>query len=486
MPQSTIIVLLLGASLIALLLVIFARREATAVRKAAERDTKSVRDDARERIEEAKRREERGVLREKELAEDHRNSQIYARSLDERVAVIARDEKRLVAVRERLASEHAESMAALAGTTVDEAKAALVNSLTAGAKAEASAELRRIAKTAKKTAEAKARSILVDAMQRQAAPTTSETSVTWIDLPSEEMKGRIIGREGRNIRAFEALTGVNVIVEEGVNAVQLSCFDVERREVAQVTLAALVEDGRIQPQRVEAAYARAVAGASQRHRDAGLDALEAAKLRGVSEEVVETLGLLRLRSSYGQNVLAHLVETSQIAADIATSVGADVEVTRRAAFLHDLGKAYSHEREGTHAAIGAVIAERAGESATVVNAIASHHDEVPPTSVEAIIVQVADAVSASRPGARRQDVEDYVERMSHLERFVSEHAGVSKALAMAAGREIRVVVEPEEVDDEGTRVLARTIAEHISKEFNVPGEIKVTVIRELRADAVAG
>lgn len=486
MLQSTIIVLLLGASLIALLLVMFARREARALRESAERDTKSVRDDARERIEEARHREERALLREKELVEDHRNAQLYARSLDERVAIVARDEKRLITEREQLTAEQAESLATLAGTSPAEAHTLLVASLIDGAQAEAAAELRRIEKSAKRSAEHRARHILVDAMQRQAAPTTSQTSVSWIDLPSEEMKGRIIGREGRNIRAFEALTGVNVIVEEGVNAVQLSCFDVERREIAEVTLAALVEDGRIQPQRVEAAYARAVAGASERHRDAGLDALEAAGVAGVSEEILETLGLLRLRSSYGQNVLAHLVETSQIAADIAVAVGADVEATRRGAFLHDLGKAYTHEREGTHAAIGAQIATRAGESDLVVNAIAAHHDEVDSTSVEAVIVQVADAISASRPGARREDVEQYVERMSHLEKFVSDHAGVSKALAMAAGREIRVVVEPDEVDDEGTRVLAHTIAEHISKEFNVPGEIKVTVIRELRADAVAG
>lgn len=486
MLQSTIVLLLLGASLLALLLVIFARREAAALRAAAERDTLAVRDDARERVEDVKRREERALLREKEIAEDHRNAQQYARNLDERVSAIAQEEKRLVAEADRLNAVHADAMATLAGTTSSEAEAQLVSSLTDDATATAAAEVRKIEKAAKRDAENRARTILVEAMQRQAAPTASEASVTWIDLPSEEMKGRIIGREGRNIRAFEALTGVNVIVEEGVNAVQLSCFDVERREIAVVTLEALVEDGRIQPQRVEAAYARAVAGAAQRHRDAGLDALEAAGVSGVPQEVVDTLGLLRLRSSYGQNVLAHLIETAQIAADIALAVGADVEVARRGAFLHDLGKAYSHEREGTHAAIGAEIATRAGESPTVVNAIAAHHDEVEPASIEAIIVQVADTISASRPGARREDVEHYVERMNHLETFVSEHAGVSKAIAMAAGREVRVVVEPDEVDDEGTRDLARTIADHISKEFNVPGEIRVTVIRELRADAVAG
>ena len=300
------------------------------------------------------------------------------------------------------------------------------------------------------------------------------------------MKGRIIGREGRNIRAFEALTGVNVMVEEGVNAVQLSSFDVERREVAEVTLRDLIEDGRIQPQRVEAAYARAVADTEQRHRDAGLDAIEAAGVRGVPQEMIEVLGRLRLRSSYGQNVLAHLTETAQIAAHIATELGADVELARRGAFLHDIGKAFTHEREGTHATLGAAFATEHGEAREVVNAIAAHHDEVPQETLEAVIVQVADALSAARPGARREDVDGYIERMESLEGIVAEHEGVLKVIAMAAGREVRVVVEPDVVDDEATRALARTIAEHISRDFSFAGEIKVTVIRELRADAVAG
>ncbi|MFW2513566.1 ribonuclease Y [Demequina sp. SO4-13] len=472
--------------LASVLVVHFARREAAEIRRSTSEETQSIREEARDLLSEAQRREERVAQREKDLSSDHRATQKYARSLEERAAVIARDEKRLHAERAEIGLLRDQRLAELAGMTAQEARDELVAAQVAAAKQAASDELRRIERTTKESAERRAREILVLAMQRQAARTASDTSTTWIDLPSEEMKGRIIGREGRNIRAFESLTGVNVMVEEGVNAVQLSSFDVERREIAEVTLRDLVEDGRIQPQRVEAAYARAVADTEQRHLDAGLDAIDAAGVRGVPQEMIAVLGRLRMRSSYGQNVLAHLVESGQIAADIATSLGADVELARRAAFLHDIGKAFTHEREGTHAAIGAAFAAEHGESEMVVNAIAAHHDEVPQTTLEGIIVQVADAVSASRPGARREDVDGYVDRMEGLERLVAQHEGVVKVLAMAAGREVRVVVEPDSVDDDGTRDLARTIAEHISRDFSFAGEIKVTVIRELRADAVAG
>jgi ribonuclease Y len=484
--QSLIILLLLGASLVALLLVVFARREAEAERSAARREAESIRQDIQVRLAEAKRREEQALQREKELSADHRHAQQYARGLEERAAVVVRDERRVAADRARLEDEREHALAAVARTTPEEARAELSESLIAKARADAEVELRRIERRTQAAADARAREILVEAMQRQAAATSAEHSTLWIDLPSEEMKGRIIGREGRNIRAFEALTGVNLIVEEGVNAVQLSCFDPERRELAEVTLAALVEDGRIQPQRVEAAYARAVAGASQRHRAAGLDALSESGVSGVASEIVDVLGRLRLRTSYGQNVLAHLVETSQMAADIAAVLGADVEVARRGALLHDLGKAFTHLQSGTHAALGARFAAEHGEDVAVVNAIAAHHDEVAPESLEAVIVQVADAISAARPGARREDLDAYVARMEHLERLVLEHHGVTRVLAMAAGREVRVIVEPEEINDAGTQALARTIAEHISTDFTFPGEIKVTVIRELRADAVAG
>lgn len=486
MFQTVTLVVLLGACLVALLLVFFARREARAERDAGRTEAERLREDARARLIDAQRREEQAIQREKDVASDQRNAQQYARSLEERAAVIGRDEKRLAADRARLDGEREAALAGIAGLTVDEALGDLRAGLVERAQAAAAGEVRRVERRTAAAADSRAREILVEAMQRQAQPSSAEHSTTWISLPGDEMKGRIIGREGRNIRAFEALTGVTVLVEEGVNAVQLSCFDPGRREIAEATMAALIEDGRIQPQRVEAAYARAVAGVRQRHAAAGLDAAAEAGVAGVPADVIEVLGRLRLRTSYGQNVLAHLVESAQLAADIAVAVGADVDVARRGAFLHDIGKAFSHDQSGTHAALGAAFARDQGEDAAVVNAIAAHHEEVAPTTVEAVIVQVADAVSAARPGARRDDLDGYVSRMENLEKLVAGHQGVTRVLAMAAGREVRVIVEPEDVDDAGARVLARTIAEHITQDLTFPGEIKVTVIRELRADAVAG
>ena len=486
MPQLIATVATLLLLLASVLVVHFARREAAEIRRDTSSETQGMREEARDLLSEAQRREERVAQREKELAADQRASQKFSRSLEERAAVVARDEKRVVAERQQLRSREQAALAEIALLTPEEARAQLVEEQIDAARERARMEVRRIERSTKATADARARSVLVTAMQRQTSEVASDTATTWISLPSEEMKGRIIGREGRNIRAFEAFTGVNVMVEEGVNAVQLSSFDVERREIAEVTLRDLIEDGRIQPQRVEAAYTRALNDAEQRHVDAGLDAIETAGVRGIGQDMVALLGRLRLRSSYGQNVLDHLVETARLAADIAAEIGADVELARRGAFLHDIGKAFTHEREGTHAAIGAAVAAEHGESSDVVNAIAAHHDEVPQETLEAVIVQVADALSASRPGARREDADGYVERMEGLERMVASHEGVEKVLAMAAGREVRVVVEPDTVDDEGARELARTIAEHISKDFSFAGEIKVTVIRELRAESVAG
>jgi ribonuclease Y len=279
---------------------------------------------------------------------------------------------------------------------------------------------------------------------------------------------------------------VNVLIDDTPDAVVLSCFDPERREIAQSALEALMADGRIHPQRIEAAYADAVAGADDRTDAAGHDAAERAGVTNLHPELVRTIGRLRLRTSYGQNVLEHLVESSLLAAAMAAEVGADIDVARRGAFLHDIGKAMSAEVPGTHALVGAELARRLGESAVVVNAIAAHHDEVPPETVEAVLVQAADAASAARPGARREELDQYVERMDKLEQLVAAHPGVRRALAMSAGREVRVVVEPTEVDDFALPQLAVAIAKHIEADLTYPGEIKVTVVRELRASATAG
>ena len=305
------------------------------------------------------------------------------------------------------------------------------------------------------------------------------------DLWAPDLKGRIIGKEGRNIRTFEAVTGVNVVIDDTPDVVTLASHDVERREVAQVALEALVQDGRIHPQRIEAAYAEALAGADARAEAAGHEAAETAGVDDLHPELVRTLGRLRLRTSYGQNVLAHLVESAHVAALVAAEIGAEVEVARRAALLHDIGKAHP-EAAGTHAAVGAELAARWGEDGVVVNAIAAHHDEVAPETVEAVLVQVADAASAARPGARREDAEGYAERIEAVERLVAGIPGVRRVLAMAAGREVRVVVEPQVVPDTELGSFATRVARAIESERAYPGEVTVTVIRELRASATAG
>lgn len=484
--ESIVTVATLVLLLLAVLTVFFARRDAAQERNAARRDTENIREEARSLLSEAQRREERVAQREKDFLADQRNAQNYARALEDRVAVVARDEKRLVADHNRLRGEYEDKLASLAGMTAEAARKELAEHVRNELDADTARQLRAALKRAKETADARAREILITAMQRQAGEAPVQAAVTRIELPTEEMKGRVIGREGRNIRTFEALTGVNLIVEDGINAVQLSSFDVERREIAAVTLVALIEDGRIQPHRIESTYQQALEEAPQRALDAALDAAEAASVRGIPRDLLDMLGRLRLRTSYGQTVLAHLVETAQIAASIAAEVGADVELARRAAFLHDIGKGVSHEQAGTHAALGAQLASAAGESGAVVNAIAAHHDEVPQESLEAVIVQIADAISASRPGARRDDAEGYVDRMESLEAMVLEEKGVAQVYAMAAGRELRVVVRPDVVSDGGIVDLASRIAQHIEKDFTFPGEIKVTVIRETRADSVAG
>lgn len=484
--QTIVTIATLVLLLASLLVVNRARKEANEERNSARLEASQVRDEAKSLFSEAQQREERVALRERQFAEDQRNTQIYSRGLEERVAEVVKEERLVAALRDELEAAHEVALAAAAGLSAADAKAELFARLRANAEAEIAREAHRHAKKAKAEADKRAREVLVEAIQREAAPTSAQASVTRIELPSEEMKGRIIGREGRNIRAFEALTGVNVIVDEGVNAVHLSCFDVERREIAAATLEALIEDGRIQPHRVESAYAKALAESPRRAMDAAMDAAEQAGVGPVPASLLELLGALRLRTSFNQNVLAHLVECSTIAGSIATLVGADVALARRAAFLHDIGKAMTGTREGTHAQLGARAAQEAGEPADVVNAIAAHHDEVPQDTLEAVIVQIADAVSASRPGARREDVESYVERMSALEALVIAHEGVEQVFAMAAGRELRVVVEPSKVSDSGTAELARTIAEQIETDFGFGGEIRVTVIRETRADFVAG
>ena len=502
------VVVLLGACLFALLLVVIARREAGAVRARAEEDARAIREQARDSLAEIERRELRVTDREAHLAADlvnlaetRRTTQAEAdeadqarrkaeRALDSAERAAARtvsDADRQAAARLAEAREQAlAELAETAGLTREQATEQLTARFVADAEARAAAKVRRAENQARRQAEARARRIVTTAVQRVALPSSAQVSTTTITLPEEELKGRIIGKEGRNVRSFEALTGVNVLIDEVPDGVVLSSFDPERREVAVATLEALLADGRINPQRIEAAYATALAAAAERTEAAGHDAAERAGVEGLPPEVIETLGRLRLRTSAGQNVLEHLVECAQIAAAVAAEVGADVATTRRAAFLHDLGKALTSEQGRSHALAGADLLRGAGETAAVVNAVAAHHDEVPAETVEAVLVQVADALSAGLPGARRESVEQFTERMERLEHLVGAHEGVSRVLAMAAGREVRVVVEPTEVSDDALPALADAIARQIESEAEVPGEIRVTVVRELRASATAG
>jgi ribonuclease Y len=304
-------------------------------------------------------------------------------------------------------------------------------------------------------------------------------------LPSDDMKGRIIGREGRNIRAFESITGVNVIIDDTPEAVLLSCFDPVRREVGRLTLDKLVLDGRIHPHRIEEQHGLSVVEVQQQCIRAGEDAVLEVGLTDIHPELVSLLGQLRYRTSYGQNVLKHLVESAHLAGMMAAELGLDIDICKRCAFLHDIGKALTHEVQGSHAIIGAELARKYGEAEDICHAIEAHHNEVEVHTVEAVLTQAADAISGGRPGARRESLEHYVQRLVRIEEIAGEQPGVEKVFAMQAGREIRVMVKPEEVDDIGAQVIARDVAKQIEEELTYPGQIRVTVVRESRATEVA-
>ncbi len=373
----------------------------------------------------------------------------------------------------------------VAGLDAVQARAEVLAKVEHGARLEATALARDIEQSAVREADQRARSIIVTAIQRLAAEQTSESVVSTLDLPSDEMKGRIIGREGRNIRHFEQVTGVNVMIDDTPGSVLLSCFDPVRREVARLTLSELVADGRIHPARIEEVYERSRERIEDRCIRAAEDALMEVGISDLDADLLPILGALRYRTSYGQNVLRHLVECAHIAGMMAAELGLDVETCKRAAFLHDIGKALTHESEGSHAMVGAELARRHGESPDIVHAIEAHHNEVEPTTVEAILTQAADAISGSRPGARRESLEAYVHRLERLEEIASSHEGVDRVFAMQAGREVRVMVSPDHLDDSDAHALAREIAHEIQSELTYPGQIRVTVVRESRATEIA-
>jgi ribonuclease Y len=369
----------------------------------------------------------------------------------------------------------------ISGMTVNEAKAHLLERSEELIRHELARRVRQAEEEARGEAKRRARNLVADALQRVAANHASETTVSLIELPSDEMKGRIIGREGRNIRALEHLTGVNVIIDDTPQAVVLSSFDGIRREVAKLTLTKLIEDGRIHPARIEEMYYQSKAEIDESVRQAGEQAVFEANCGEFHEELVKLLGRLRFRTSYGQNVLKHTLEVVHLAGIMAAELDASVKTTKRAALLHDIGKALTHEMEGSHAALSAQFSRRYGESPAVVHAIEAHHYEVEPQTVEAVLVIAADAISASRPGARGESLEQYIKRLETLEEVAGRHEGVEKVYALQAGREIRVIVKPKEIDDDAAVLLSHEIAREIEDELEYPGQIKVTVIRESRA-----
>jgi ribonuclease Y len=344
---------------------------------------------------------------------------------------------------------------------------------------------RHLEEEARTDARRRARALIADALQRVAASHTAETTVTVVELASDDMKGRIIGREGRNIRALEHLTGVDFIIDDTPHAVVLSSFDGIRRETARMTLEKLIEDGRIHPARIEEMYYQSKSELDEHIRQAGEQAVFEANCGEFHEELVKILGRLRYRTSYGQNVLKHTLEVVHLAGIMAGELGASVKTAKRAALIHDLGKAMTHEVEGSHALVSAQLARRYGESEGVVHAVEAHHYEVQPQTVEAVLLITADAISASRPGARGESLEHYIKRLESLEEIATSKAGVAKAYALQAGREIRVIVEPTEVDDDGAVLLSHEIAREIEDQLEYPGQVKVIVIRESRAVEVA-
>jgi ribonuclease Y len=382
---------------------------------------------------------------------------------------------------EELRGAQLKELERISGMTAGEARQELLTRSEELVRHEMARMVRQIEEEAQSEAKQRARNLVSDALQRVAASHAAETTVSLVQLPSDDMKGRIIGREGRNIRALENLTGVEFIIDDTPQAVVLSSFDGMRREIAKLTLAKLVEDGRIHPSRIEEMYYQSKSEIEEHVRQAGEQAVFEANCGKMHEELVKVLGRLRYRTSYGQNVLKHSLEVCHLAGIMAAELGVSVKTAKRAALLHDIGKAMTHEVDGPHAAISAQVARKYGESPQVVHAIEAHHYEVQPDSVEAILVITADAISASRPGARGESLENYIKRLENLERIASTKKGVDRVFALQAGREIRVMVKPAEVDDDVAAMLSHEIAREIEQQLEYPGQIKVTVIRESRS-----
>jgi ribonuclease Y len=434
-------------------------------------------EEAKERRKELGALENRLLQREESL--DRRTDSLDKREhqLSSQAGQVIKREKDL----EDAIAEEKARLESLAGMTTDEAKSVLLERVRQDVSHDAAMIVREAEQRAREEADRKARNIIGIAIGRVAADHTAESTVSVVHIPSDDLKGRIIGREGRNIRAFEQLTGINLIIDDTPEAVILSSFDSVRREVGRITLENLIADGRIHPARIEEMFKKAEQLVEQQVFEAGEQAVFDTGVHNLHHDLVRTLGRLRYRTSYGQNVLNHSLEVAYLSGVMAAELGLDPALAKRAGLLHDLGKAIDHEIEGPHAVIGADLARRLGENKEVVHCIEAHHGDVEPQTVEAVIVQAADAVSAARPGARRETLESYIKRLEKLESLAESHKGVEKSYAMQAGREIRVMVKPEEVSDSDSTLMARDIAKQIEEELQYPGQIKVMVIRESRA-----
>ncbi|HEX9713132.1 MAG TPA: ribonuclease Y [Actinomycetota bacterium] len=461
-----------------------ARDEALAVRQKVEEELARRREDV-------DRRESR--IEQRELAMEKREEQMEERAggFERRSEELKAQEDRLAGQVERVGADREEvdrQLQRVAGMSASEAKSSLMKRIEDEAKRDSMGLVRTLETKAREEADERARRIVTLAIQRIASEATTESSVAVVSIPNEEMKGRIIGREGRNIRAFEAVTGVNIIIDDTPDAVLLSCFDPVRREIGRICLEKLVADGRIHPSRIEEMAERAKGDVEEEVLRAGEAAVLDVGITDMHPELVRVLGRLQYRTSYGQNVLKHLVETAHIAGILGAELGMSEDESRllkRCGLVHDIGKAVTHEVEGSHALIGAELARRLGESPEVVHAIESHHGEVEQRTLFAVLSQTADQISGGRPGARRETLETYVKRLEKLEEIATSYEGVEKTFAMQAGREVRVIVKPQDIDDVACQVLARDIVKRIEEELQYPGQIKVTVVRETRATEYA-
>ncbi|NPV42956.1 MAG: ribonuclease Y [Firmicutes bacterium] len=405
-------------------------------------------------------------------------------TLEKKESVLEQREKELEGLQkeiQKLYQKQVAELERLSGLTSEEAKEVLLSNIKDEIKHEAAIMIKEIESQAREEAEKRAKEIISTAIQKCAADHVAETTVSVISLPNDEMKGRIIGREGRNIRALETLTGIDLIIDDTPEAVILSGFDPIRREIAKIALEKLINDGRIHPARIEEMVEKAQKEVENRIREEGEQATFETSVHGLHIEIVKLLGKLKFRTSYGQNVLKHSIEVSHLAGVMAGELGADINIAKRAGLLHDIGKAVDHEMEGSHALIGADLAKKYRETSEVIHAIAAHHNDIEPQTIEAILVQAADAISAARPGARRETLEAYIKRLEKLEEIADSFKGVEKAYAIQAGREVRIMVKPEDVSDLEASQIAREIAKKIEQDLEYPGQIKVNVIRETRA-----